>query len=342
MDFFKKLRSSSLKGPKNNEEESWGVILKGVPDKKVEEALIRILTERLNVPGDDALKIIRSSPIILFSDRSAREAEQIKLILNKAGVRTAISNDPSDFRTLPRVAWPQKIEVSHLEGEEIQAPLPPLPSPKSTKPIVPPAPKVPIPPPAPPPVTDEWKIKYESLLRSHSDLVERSEKNFRELQTRLKILTEEKDKTQKALEEIRKELTHSQEAQQSLQREKTALETERTRLAQEKERAEKTLGEIRKELMRSQEIRESLQKEINLLRLDRERLIPEVEKIKSAMEAQLKISENLLNLVKESPKPLGLGPKPAQAPITPILPPKRSPKGGTGSTPVGIIPPSST
>lgn len=164
MGFFK---LPPFHSSKKDNQSSWAVILKGAPDKKVEEALIRIFTERLDVPGDDALKVIRSAPIVLFSERTAREAEQIKLIFNKTGARTAISNDPHEFKKFPQVAWPKVVRLEDLGGGAEATPstsLPPTqpiipsrPSPtpsvfKSQKPVIPSAPKTPPPlqfPPAP-------------------------------------------------------------------------------------------------------------------------------------------------------------------------------------------------
>lgn len=292
MDFLKKFRLSSSKEAKK-EGGSWGVILKGVPDKKVEEALIRIFTERLRVPGEDAQKIIRSAPLILFSDRTARDAEQIKLLLNQTGARTAISNDPGDFRILPRVAWPGTIDIADLAGEdEIPAP------PESLKPVIPSPPKIPMPP-APP--LEDWKMKYENLYREFLAL-----KN----------------------------------SQSEWEKEKSALETEKLGLTQEKgealagrQQAALALEEIRKELIRSQEIRGTLQKEINLLRVDREKPIPEIEKIKTGLEVQLKLFENLLETLKGPARPE----LPIASPITPL---KRPAGGSKGSVRIGIIPPS--
>ena len=142
MSFLAKWASFPFRKSSSKENQpSWAVILKGVPDKKVEEVLIRLFTEKLDVPGDDALKVVRSAPIILFDERTSREAEHIKLILNKTGARTAISNDPHEFKRFPRVAWPRRINVEDLgAGLETASPLAP---PSTKSPISPPPPSKP-------------------------------------------------------------------------------------------------------------------------------------------------------------------------------------------------------
>ena len=359
---------------------SWGVILKGVPDKKTEEGLIRIFTERLDVPGDDALKIIRSVPIILFDERDPREAEQMKLILNQTGARTAISNDPNDFKKLPRVVWPKKVEAQDLGVEQAAAPPPPAPpfsrpatpaaptqpsssTPPPVFPKVPPtassfpwgppsrpvpetppapAPRAPAPPQpkplfSPAPVPDDMRIKYENLQQSYLGAVDRLEKKdvelqaalekvrsleqetsslsfqlerfqkasfeekIAELETKVKVLTEQKDWGLKERDEwkdrsegVEQELSKLQNLQAALEKEKEALEKERERLAQEKEQAvsagqhlEKSLEGLRREFSESESLRESLQKEIAELQAEKERPISELEKIKGELQGQI-------------------------------------------------------
>ena len=113
MSLFSKI-SSALSDKNKDNHQSWVVILKGTPDKKSEEALMQIFSSRLHVPEEDAQKIIHSVPIILFDQCNAREAEQMKLALNQTGARTAISNDPQEFKKIPRVSWPKKVALEDL------------------------------------------------------------------------------------------------------------------------------------------------------------------------------------------------------------------------------------
>ncbi len=125
--FFEKILTSSFKKDGNG---SWRVVLKGVPDKQVEANIVRLLTERLNASADDAAKIVRTVPIILFSDLTSNEAEQIKLRLNETGARTSISNDSDELRGLAMVSWPKKVSPDDFVGasESIPSPPPFLPS----------------------------------------------------------------------------------------------------------------------------------------------------------------------------------------------------------------------
>jgi len=146
--FFEKILTSSFKKDGNG---SWRVVLKGVPDKQVEANIIRLLTERLNASADDAAKIVRTVPIILFSDLTSNEAEQIKLRLNETGARTSISNDPDELRGLAMVSWPKKVSPDDFVGasESIPSPPPFFPTaaqpPASSKPLPPVAPRPPLP-----------------------------------------------------------------------------------------------------------------------------------------------------------------------------------------------------
>lgn len=142
-------------GLKKEEDLSWKVILKAIPDKQIEGTFVSVLTSKLNAPIDDAMKITQSLPIILFSDLSSHEAEKLKLFLNDMGVRSAISNDPDEMRSLGTVTWPKKITLNDLVDFEDNIPPPPAFSPlpstdrpasKLSEPVFPSTPVVPLKP----------------------------------------------------------------------------------------------------------------------------------------------------------------------------------------------------
>lgn len=146
---------SATPGLKKEEDSSWKVILKVIPDSQIEENLISILTSKLNASVEDVRKITQSLPIILFSNLTSREAEKLKLLLNETGVRSAISNDPDEMQGLGVVTWPKKITANDLVDFEDNIPVPPAystpsapekPSSKSPDPVFPSRPVVPLKP----------------------------------------------------------------------------------------------------------------------------------------------------------------------------------------------------
>ena len=270
------------------ESQSWAVILKGAPDKRSEENLIHVFTERLNIPGDDALRIIRSAPIILFDERNSREAEQIKLALNQTGVRTGISNDGGELKKLPRVVWPRKIEAPELHLSRMASPPPSLPQPslKSSKPLTPPEPKpvqappppmerlvpaAPPPPVATPPASDEWKVKYQNLQESYLSAMDRLKKREAELKTALersKKLEQDSSSLYSQLERFRKERIEEKVSELEIKLRVTAEErelaiAERDETRRRLERYEQELGELRN-------FRSALEKEKELFRTEKE------------------------------------------------------------------------
>lgn len=304
---------------------SWTVILKNAPDKKSEEALMLIFTERLNVPGDDALKVIRSAPIILFDERSSREAEQIKLILNKTGARTAISNDPSEFKKFPKVAWPKRIAVEDLGAEteigpiaptplspptsqsvfkeKVIVPTPPKPRMASPIPPAPPSPIIPTPSTPPPSlagVSEEWKNKYESLQKSYLNAVDKLEKKEVEIKTaqdRLKKLESEvaeKERAVREREQIKQQAENFQGELQklrgvfgSLEKEKQEALTAREQAEKASEASQKENQKLQREVQRLQEEHGGLEKENAGLRSEKANLISELDKIRRDIERLL-------------------------------------------------------
>lgn len=134
----KGLLAKMFGGAGKEEELPWRVILKGVPDQRSQDAIVRILTERLNTSMDDAMKILDAVPIILFENLSSRESEQMKLTLNSLGVRTAISDDPAELKGLPKVTWPRKITAQDLGvADASQQGFPPAPPPQAPPPLPP-------------------------------------------------------------------------------------------------------------------------------------------------------------------------------------------------------------
>lgn len=178
MSLFQKIFSSEAK---KDPAPSWVVILKGIADPKSEEALVRVFHQRLEIPREDGLKIVRSAPLILFDERTVEEAEQIKMILNQVGAQTAISNDPDEFNRLGRVLWPKRVEADRLgAGLDAGASTPPSAKPAATSPVAepvipsPPKPEPrlpkakPTPPKAevpPPPPVNEWRARYEERIK---------------------------------------------------------------------------------------------------------------------------------------------------------------------------------
>ena len=146
---------SSTPGFKKEEDLSWKVILKAIPDKQIEGFFISLLTSKLGAPTDDVIKITQSLPIVLFSNLSSHEAEKLKLFLNETGVRSAISNDPDEMQGLGNVTWPKKITANDLIDVEDNIPVPPTFSPltgadkppsKPLEPVFPSKPVVPLKP----------------------------------------------------------------------------------------------------------------------------------------------------------------------------------------------------
>jgi len=137
---------------KKEEDRSWKVILKGLPDKQAEENFANILMSRLAVGADDVSQITQSLPIVLFGDLTSQEAEKIKIFLNETGVRSAISNDSEETAGLGKVTWPKKVTLADLSDMEGDIPPPPffastpstvLPAPKPSEPVLPPKPVIP-------------------------------------------------------------------------------------------------------------------------------------------------------------------------------------------------------
>lgn len=273
------------------ESSSWAVILKGIPDKRSEENLIHLFTERLNIPGDDALRIIRSLPIILFDERNSREAEQIKLALNKTGVRTSISNDLDELKKLPRVVWPRKIEAPELHLPQVY----PLSSQASFKPLKPVAPSDPKPaqmlrpaerivptpssPPSspslpPPPASDEWKIKYQNLQESYLNAMDRLKKKEAELKTALdrsKKLEQDSSSLYTQLERFRKE--RIEEKVSELEIKLKVVAEERDLAAAERDETRRRLELQDKELAEIRASRTLLEKEKETLKAEKEEVL---------------------------------------------------------------------
>ena len=275
--------------------QTWGVILNETPDKKAEENLLRIFTERLHIPGEDALKIIHSVPILLFDDRSADEAEDIKMILDGLGARADISNDPKTFKKLSRISWPKRIEAADFATGVIERPLvPPAPSAPSNggsgeKPS---APEKPLPP---TPVPEDWEAKYSALQKSFLDTLT-GVKNFEQ---RIASLKEEKGRVEKELLALRNVLS-------ALEKERDVLKVEKEVLMKEKDEALLTRQEalesaegLRKEVNQGRALQESLHKEINILVLEKERPVRELERLRTELENQLK---KLLEILKPPEK----------------------------------------
>ncbi len=291
------------------ESQAWAVVLKGIPDKKSEENLIHIFTERLNIPGDDALRIVRSSPIILFDERNSREAEQIKLALNQTGVRTSISNDVNELKKLPRVVWPRKVEAPELHIPRVPPPSLPQPSLKSSKPMaVPPEPRprpVPLaaaerfapppPPPLPPPVpsappqpvTDEWKIKYQNLQESYLSAMDRLKKREAELKAALergKKLEQDSTSLYSQLERFRKE---------RIEEKVSELEIKLRVTAEERELAAAERDEARRRLERNEHETQELRSSRSLLEKERETLKAERDEALLARQQAERVTESL-------------------------------------------------
>lgn len=427
MGFFPPFSSKK----KQSNATSWVVILKGAPDKRTEEALIKIFTERLEVPGDDALKVIRSAPIILFGDRTAREAEQIKLIFNKTGARTAISNDPNEFKKFPRVSWPKEITIEELAGglEEPGVPPPSEPSsafkapprpaapaspltPTTSPPIAmppkktpsvsfqPPAPLPPVtPPPVPqppvaprpapqpplfqptpsprpslipsfpssPPVSDEWKNKYEGLQQSYRDVVdllEKKETDIKTLQNQAKVLEQQLEDVQNLRNRVNSLEREKVEAVTAYQESVKALEELRREFSlirDTQETLQKEMNILRSELHQSRSENSRLRSEGEVLRSEKEKLVIETERFGADLAGRLKSLQQYIDALKglgsaaAAPK-TEAGPAAAFIPAPPReknlektkaapaveLPATQTPKAAppkSGSSPIGIIPP---
>lgn len=287
--------------------QSWVVILKEAPDKRAEEALIRIFTERLDIPGDDALKIVRSAPIILFDERNGQEAGEIKMVLNETGARTTVTNDPGEIKKLPRVVWPKKVELTDLKaggGSFPEAP-PPFTLPKPSKPITPtPKPVVPTQPktmPMPPPVTQaspsekmpppsvsgEWKSKYENLQQSYLSAIDRLERKEAELQTtlnRAKQLEQEMERFQE--ERPDRKVQELELKLRDFTQEKDLLIRERDLVRERAEGTEKELSALRN-------LQSALEKEKETLEGEKEHLVKEKEHAVSVREHAEKAAEGL-------------------------------------------------
>lgn len=223
-----KLPSSLFK----KDPQSWAVILRAAPDKESQEALARIFTEKLNLALDDAQKIVQSSPIVLFEKRGSREAEQIKLCLNETGVRTAISNDTEEFKRLPRVVWPKKVELKDF-------------GPKAPQPITATS--------APKPPSTEWETKYKTLQQSYLEIIARLEKKETELvtlQDKLKQMERESLSSPK-LAELGAQLKVLSQENEKLTRERDEAKTKRqgaslkTELEKIKNQLEKILENLK-------------------------------------------------------------------------------------------------
>lgn len=398
------LTSSSKKDGKG----SWRVVLKGVPDKQVEGLLVQLLTDRLNAAADDATKIVQAVPIILFSNLTSHEAEQIKLRLNETGARTAISNDPDELKGFAMVSWPKKVSPQDLVdvADNFPAPPPffpstPLPSlpsvsrpssgpglAKSAQPVTPslpkPRPSAPIPPnppipsspesrprekpvmsrpiiplrpsaPAPPsvspaapvstPLSEDWRTKYETLQKSHLEILSKLEKKEMDLklaQDRMKSFTQGSETLEREKEQLRSERERLKvQCEISLQE----IEALKMRLnVLEQERAE-TLGGLRREIQQHASTREVLQREISALRGDRENLLSELtvllEGVKAGLESRiaelmipveplkfhLKKVDSLLDAFRRpeeppSPERSDPGPEEPESPPPPVIRPK--------------------
>lgn len=346
MSLFSKLASFSFgKSSGKETQASWVVILKGAPDKKVEENLIQILTGRLDVPAEDALKVVRAAPIILFNEKTAREAEQIKLVLNKTGARTAISNDPHEFKKFPRVSWPRPVSMEELaRGEAGATPaLPPaLASPpssfKTEKPIVPKSPFKPVFPPAaapkpivsksaPPPVTppfsmpppgtaspptpratDEWKIKYDNLQQSYSQLrsdLERKDSELSQLRSQFEKkgseLNAEENRAKKLETEIamltsqleRYRTERYEEKVEGLERRLKGITDERDWTIRDRDQVRNELENLGRELAALRSKLQILESEKNAIQVEKGQLVLEKEQAAKARQQAEKAMEDL-------------------------------------------------
>ena len=200
--FFERFLSAAP-GLKKERDLPWKVILKGIPDKQAEGNFVSILTGKLNTSADDALKITKSLPIVLFSNLTSHEAEEIKLFLNETGVRSAISNDPDEMRNLGKVTWPKKVTIADLTDfdEHIPAP-PPFASSSTTepespklsepsfpsKPVIPLKPKPVIPLPLPQPLATSSSTHVENRGIENEKLIVELEILRAELKTQLERL----------------------------------------------------------------------------------------------------------------------------------------------------------
>jgi len=100
---------------KKDDDRSWRLILSKAQTGESKKALLWILTEKLKLPLHDAQSILRSKPIILFDQKTKQEAEELNLIFNQEEIKTLLSNNPEDIKTLPRVRWPKNITQEDLK-----------------------------------------------------------------------------------------------------------------------------------------------------------------------------------------------------------------------------------
>jgi uncharacterized phage infection (PIP) family protein YhgE len=273
------------KGPR-----SLRIILQKVPDKKAEAAVVHLLTEKLHVMGDDAAKVVRAVPIILFDELTVKEAEQINLFLKQLGARSAISNDPNDAKKFPRVHWPRKIDLDTLAKLEPEKPAPLL-----SAPLRPPAAPVAAPPPSFT-ASQEWKTKYDLLEKSYLAAMDR----LKTRETELKNLQEQLGKLKKPeeiLPPLEMKIRSLSEEKERLARERAEIQTRAETLAHEKDRVAQTFHESQR----------TLEEKVRTLAEERERLAKEHREMQSrteSFERQLGQFQDL-NFLLEKPDPLG-------------------------------------
>ncbi len=292
------------------EARSLKVILQKAPNKKVEEALIHLLTEKLHVLNEDAAKVIHAVPIILFDELTVKEAEQLNLLLKQLGAKSAISNDPNDHKKFPRVHWPKKIEMEALGKIAPERIAPPPPSAPPSAP--PPRPSAQPAPSASPSFTavQEWRTKYDALEKSYLDSLDRlkkreaelkaSQDQMEKLQKEVRVLPSEMDRSlKKKLEEtvppLEMKVKVLSEEKEQLTKERHEIQTRAETLAQEKDQVSRTYLESQR----------SLEEKVRALSQEKERLAQdrtEMQHRAEAFERQLRHFEDLNTLLeKEEP-----------------------------------------
>jgi DNA repair exonuclease SbcCD ATPase subunit len=311
------------------ETSTFRILLQKVPGKPSEEALVRLLTEKLRLLNEDALKITQSAPIILFKDLTAKQAEQINLVLKTLGAKSVISSSPNDLKIYPYVNWPEQIDLEILAkivpervAPAAPVPLPSLPSSTEATPSA--------------ILTEKWRNMYSDLQKSYLDALDRLKKKEEELSAsqeaieklrkerreappegedrfakergelgeRLEALDREREKmsqayqeSQRALEALEKEKERLEEELRNFREERNRLAKEQGSLAQAKDQLHQTYQDSQREL-------DALERETRGLREERDRLSRERQEFSDRAEFQTREKERLGEAYKETQQKL--------------------------------------